>query len=114
MTQANVESAVQDEMCCPTCNARQAWSDECRRCKCDLSLLRQYRQVCEAQRHRCLRELRAGRPKRALRHANRYAKMVGSAEASQLMAVCHLLRHDWPKAITVASRTTDKDKSDDR
>ena len=108
MTKASVESAVQDEMCCPTCKARQAWSDECRRCKCDLSLLRQYRQVCEAQRYRCLWELCAGRPKRALRHAKRYAKMVGADEAARFLAVCHLRRRDWPKAIAVASRAPNR------
>lgn len=98
MTESAWECAAQDEMCCPTCNARQAWSDECRRCKCDLSLLRQYWRAGEGERRQCLHELRSGRPNRALYHARRYAKLVGTAEASRLLAVCSVLCDNWPNA----------------
>lgn len=100
MTESTLERAVQDEMCCPTCNARQAWSDECRRCKCDLSLLRQCWQASETERLRCLRELRAGHLDQSLRHARRYATFVGATKASRLVGVCSVLCGDWPNART--------------
>lgn len=102
MTQSTLPRAGEDEMHCPTCNALQAWSDECRRCKCDLSLLRQIWLAAEAERRRCLRHLRAGRPDQALSHARRYATILGAAEASPLLAVCHLLCHNWPEARDVS------------
>ena len=40
MTATSIHQATEEAMACPVCNARQAWSDECRRCKCDLSTLR--------------------------------------------------------------------------
>ena len=105
MTESTLECAAEDEMRCPTCNARQAWSDECRRCKCDLSLLRQCWRTREAQRRRCLRQLRAGRPDRALRHARRLAIIVGATKASRLLGVCHLLCGNWKDACAVAGDT---------
>ncbi len=95
MTDLSLERAAEDEMVCPTCKARQAWSDQCRRCKCDLSLLRQWQNACESQRRQCLRQLRAGRPDQALRHAQHYALMAGVPQASRLLAVCHLLCSNW-------------------
>jgi hypothetical protein len=102
MTEPAAQRAAEDEMRCPTCNARQAWSDECRRCKCDLSLLRQCWRTGEAERRRCLRELGAGRPPRALDHARRYAGLVGAAAASRLLGVCLLMCNDWPGARNLA------------
>ena len=106
MTESTLERAAEDEMRCPTCNARQAWSNECRRCKCDLSLLGQCWRTSQAQHRRCLRQLRAGRPDLALRHARRLAAIVGVAKASRLLGVCHLLSGDWPDACAVAGDTT--------
>ena len=37
-------------MRCPTCRAEQEWSDNCRRCRCDLQLLRE---VEEETGYRC-------------------------------------------------------------
>ena len=101
MTESTLEHAASDEMYCPACNARQVWSDECRRCKCDLSLLRRYWRTGEAQRRQCLRQLRAGHADQALRHARCYSAIVGVAEASRLLGVCHLLCGDWPKAMSL-------------
>ena len=106
MTESSLERTAEDEMRCPTCNARQAWSDECRRCKCDLSLLRQSWRAGEAQRRRCLGQLRAGQPEGALHHARRYAIIAGAAKASRLLGVCHLLCGNWPAASAVASDAT--------
>jgi hypothetical protein len=100
MTESSLQRAAQDEMCCPTCNARQAWSDECRRCKCDLSLLRWYWRASEAERLRCLHALRAGRPAQAIHHARRYATFVGGTEASRLLGVCSAFCDDWLNSLT--------------
>ena len=99
MTQTTIQHAGSQEVVCPTCNARQTWSDECRRCKTDLSLLRQVWQTAETEHRQCLRELSAGRPRQALRHAHRYAAYAGHAEASRLLRVCALLCEDWPNAL---------------
>ena len=98
MTEATLQHA-DPEMVCPTCNARQTWSDECRRCKTDLSLLRRIWRTAEAQRQQCLRALAAGRPRQAQHHARRYAAYVGHAEASRLVHVCTLLCEDWSNAL---------------
>lgn len=37
---------------CPTCHAEQEWSDVCRRCKCDLRLLRSMAEACRRHRRR--------------------------------------------------------------
>ena len=102
MTKPTLKRTAEDEMRCPTCNAPQAWSDECRRCKCDLSLLQQCRRTSERERQGCLRQLTAGQPQRALRHARRYAIIVGAAEASRLLGVCLLLCGNWPDACALA------------
>ena len=98
MMEAARDRGSQD-MTCPTCNARQVWSDECRRCKTDLSLLRQIWQTAEAERRQCLRELAAGQPHLALRHAHRYAAYVGRAQASRLVRVCSLLCENWSDTL---------------
>jgi hypothetical protein len=98
MTKLNLGHAMQEAMCCPTCSAQQAWSDQCRRCKCDLSLLREWYSAGETERRQSLRQLRAGRPSQALRHARRYARIAGAQKASRLLAVCHLLCHHWPNS----------------
>ena len=49
-----------DEMRCPTCGARPGWADTCRRCKCDLRLLRAAERAYEQHRAECLRLLIAG------------------------------------------------------
>ena len=98
MTESSAERTAEDEMACPTCKARQVWSDQCRRCQCDLSLLRQWRSAGESQRRECLHELRLRRPEQALGHARRYALIVGSREGARLLAVCHLLCGNWAES----------------
>ena len=90
---------AQDEMTCPACNARQSWSDQCRRCNCDLSLLRQFHHAYEAERIGCLQALQRGQPHRGLHHARRFAHLAGPAEAVQLLVVCNLLCDRFPDAL---------------
>jgi ribosomal protein L40E len=98
MTGAPTRQAQGEEMVCPTCNARQTWSDECRRCKADLTLLRQVWQTAQWQRRQCLHALSADEPHRALQHARRYAELVGQDQAARLLGVCHLLCENWSQA----------------
>ena len=51
---AMAEETSQTEVTCPVCRAVQHWSNECRRCKCDLRLLRQADRTCNAMRDRTL------------------------------------------------------------
>ncbi len=98
-TQTPLERTSADEMLCPACNARQAWSDECRRCKCDLSLLRRFQRTCATHHRRCLQALDDGHPDQALHHARRYAALVGKTPDAHLVAVCHLLSGNWELAM---------------
>ena len=86
-------------MRCPTCGATQAWSDTCRRCKCDLVLLRSVAEACGESRRRCLASLRAGRLAEALRQARRGYALCPDERSSRLLAVCHLVNGNWARAI---------------
>ena len=65
------DPTTDEQIRCPTCKAKQAWSDTCRRCRCDLTLLRTAAEASRGYRRRCLLLLRAGRHGEALRHARR-------------------------------------------
>jgi hypothetical protein len=91
------------EMRCPTCNAQQAWSDECRRCKCDLSLLHRLWRRRRRLRDACLRRLRAGRPAEARAYAEQY-RSLSPDDGMRLLAVCHLLSDNWTQALREALR----------
>ena len=87
---------------CPTCRATQEWSDTCRRCRCDLRLLREFAASGVESRRLCLAHLRAGRPRLALHAARRYRALTGSDEALRLMAVAALLAGDLATAAALA------------
>jgi hypothetical protein len=87
---------------CPTCGARQGWTDTCRRCKSDLRLLRAALEAYERHRRECLLDLDAGRLPSALVHARRCHELRPGPATRRLMAVCQLLRGDWPQALELA------------
>jgi hypothetical protein len=89
---------------CPACGAWQEWSDACRRCRCDLTLLRRAAATIGRSRRRALQALRAGRPAAAVRHARRCYALAPCAEAARLLAVCHLLAGNCPAAASAARR----------
>jgi hypothetical protein len=89
----------QIEMRCPTCGARQEWADTCRRCKCDLRLLRAAEQTYERSRQLCLHHLHAGRPDTALPAAINCHSLRPGPETYRLLALCHLLEENWPEAL---------------
>jgi hypothetical protein len=84
---------------CPVCRAQQEWSDVCRRCKCDLSLLRSVAEAYSRGRRRCLSLLRAGRFSEGLDEARRAQKLHPGAEAARLVAVCAMLCGQWEEAV---------------
>jgi hypothetical protein len=74
------------------------WADTCRRCKCDLRLLRAAAGTYEDHRRNCLRLLNAGLPGPALTHARNCHSLAPSADTHRLMALCHLLTENWAEA----------------
>jgi hypothetical protein len=87
---------------CPTCRAVQDWSDTCRRCKCDLRLLRQLAGSYHRHRRSCLKALFAGRIDAARVHALRCDHLVPGAASRRLLAVSALLADDWADALALA------------
>lgn len=87
---------------CPTCGTEQEWSDTCRRCRCDLTLLRAVEKVRREHRRRCLLLLRAGRLTEALQQARRGYALCADQRSARLLAVCHLVCGNWTRAITLA------------
>jgi hypothetical protein len=91
---------------CPTCGASQAWSDTCRRCRCDLSLLHGALRQVDRLRRRCLENLRDGRYDDAARAARRCCELDASADQRQLLAVAEFLRGRFEVAVRVARAET--------
>ena len=89
----------QHEMRCPTCGARQVWADCCRRCKCDLRLLRTAAETYERHRRLSLQLLNSGMAELALRHARRCHLLQPGTESNRLMALCYLVQENWASAI---------------
>jgi len=96
-----LENTVKTPARCPTCQARQAWSDACRRCHCDLTLLRRVAQSRDRTRRRCLEDLRAGRLARAVRQARRGFALSPDECSARLLAVCLLCRGEFAEAVRV-------------
>lgn len=89
---------------CPTCRAAQEWSDTCRRCKCDLQLLRQVHESRVTARQQALRAIQRGDYRAALSSAERLFTLDPDEPARQLVAVCRLLNGDFPGARAIAAQ----------
>ena len=89
---------------CPTCRASQEWSDECRRCRSDLRLLRALDQEYADHRGHCLLNLRLDRSHAALPHARACMHLRPDEAAQRLLAVCALACGDWPTALAIGQR----------
>lgn len=99
-----LRTSVPGELRCPTCGARQAWADVCRRCKCDLSLVvAAYRRRNEL-RTQCLAELRRHRPDAALRATGELHALAPDADSTRLLAIAHLLHGDYAAAVQMLGR----------
>ena len=101
MSEGSPDGPAHGDARCPTCGALQEWSDACRRCRCDLTLLRCMSEAAQASRRRCLHAVRAGRSSEAIRHAHRLYAISPDASAARLLAVCHLLQGNWLSATTM-------------
>ena len=102
MPEASTDKPSGASVRCPTCGALQEWSDACRRCRCELELLRRVTDAAAADRRRCLRALDAGRLADALRHARRLYAFCPDRPAARLLAVCHFLGGNWTAAVAMA------------
>lgn len=91
-----------DTIRCPTCRAAQPWSDACRRCKCDLRLLRGVEQAWQKSRALCLAALRDGRARQARAHARECVRLRNDDDSQRLLSVCALAAGDWPAALGLA------------
>jgi hypothetical protein len=91
-----------DNMVCPVCRASQIWSDICRRCRCDLSLLRRAEEARGRSRQEALLHLRAGRWADAEGAARAYHELQPVADSRRLLAVCCLLSGDFRQAAAWA------------
>ena len=76
----------------------------CRRCKCDLRLLRAADQTYEHSRAECLTKLRGDRPRLAMAYARECERLRPGDESQRLLAVCALVAGDWPTALSLAGR----------
>ena len=91
-----------DALRCPTCGARQEWSDTCRRCKCDLALVRALLQHRQRLRRASLQALRDGRFEEALTAAAHAYALQRDEDTRRLLAVAHLLTGRYADAIMLA------------
>jgi hypothetical protein len=87
---------------CPTCGAAQAWSDTCRRCRSDLSLLHQALRGVQSLRRECLAALRDGRYDEAVEAARRCCRLDASRENRHLLAMAQFYRGRFATAVRLA------------
>ena len=74
-----------DAVRCPICRANQPWSDACRRCQGDLRLLHTFARAYHRRRLACLRALRSGDPRSAVRAARDCHELAPSPESARLL-----------------------------
>ena len=93
--------AALKQMQCPTCGAGQTYADVCRRCKCDLSLVRRLLDQRDALRNDCLVQLRDGQLALALETARRCYELSADRASMRLLAVACFMNGDYAKAVRV-------------
>ena len=103
---ASSAADISQTLRCPTCNASQVWSDECRRCKSDLRFLRQVVEAQRAHHHFALQAFAQGRYLTALVEAQHAYDLYPDAEGRQLLASCHLMAGNWQQAVQLAADAT--------
>ena len=100
------DGPLDDTFVCPVCRAAQAWSDTCRRCRCDLTLFRRADGAWRQARQQALLHLRDGRWTEAERAARSYHALRPGADSRRLLAVCCLLCGDFQQAVEWAEELT--------
>jgi hypothetical protein len=94
-----METISSDQIRCPTCRAVQVWSDQCRRCRSDLRLLRAACSTYQYHRERCILELDADQLQVALGHALRCHDLQPGPDSLRLLSLCALAREEWKTAL---------------
>jgi hypothetical protein len=102
---SEAETPSLETLRCPTCRASQPWSDTCRRCKCDLRLLRAAAEAIYATRIRCLALLRDENAAQALALARAHYDLFPNAESRRLLAVVAARAGDLRRAVSLARQT---------
>ena len=95
-----------EEMRCPTCGARPESSGRtpAAAVKSDLRLLRAALEATRGTAATASWHLDAGDLEAALQHARSCHELRPGPESHRLLAVCQLLRGDWPEALLAAMR----------
>ncbi len=108
---ANVNPKAQtrrsNQLRCPTCGARQGWSETCRRCGCEFDLLARLTRSYDDHDRRAREALQRGDPATAWEHARTCFRLDSRAEAARLLAVTALAARRFDDAL-VAARMADK------
>ena len=92
---------------CPTCNARQEPSAECRRCKSDLSMLIAARQECKRLYEDCLLQLSKGHADAAEQTALRRWTLSADQDAARLLSMTYLLQGRFQAALDISEIDTE-------
>lgn len=79
-----------ETMRCPTCGAKQSWSETCRRCGCSLDLLQDIRASYLEQRAACLQAMQGGQWTQAHWYARQCWRIDPREDAGKLLIVCGL------------------------
>ena len=95
----NANASPANSLCCPTCGAGQPPSVQCRRCKCDLSLVVAVRNRADALHRDCLRQLRAGEYHDALGRALGRYELSPDETSRRLLAVTYLCLGRYQAAL---------------
>jgi hypothetical protein len=90
---------------CPTCGARQALDDICRRCRCDLSLVVAIHRRRTLLRRQCLLCIRRQQPEAALLAAEQLHALAPDADSARLLGIAHLLDGDFTHALQTLIET---------
>ena len=99
---SSIDAEATETVRCPTCRASQGWSNECRRCGSDLSLLRKVAFRCRWHRQQSLWAINEERLGDALSHAQQGQDLRPDVSATQLLAVCLLLNGQFEEAYRAA------------
>jgi hypothetical protein len=95
----NANASPANSIRCPTCGAGQRPSVECRRCKCDLSLVVAVRNHADDVHSDCLRQLGAGEYRDALRSALVRYELSPDETSRRLLAVTYLCLGRYQAAL---------------
>ncbi len=95
----STEASRADSLHCPTCGAQQLPALQCRRCKCDLSLLVAVRNHARQLHQQCLLDLSRQKYGQALGNARRLLELSPDQTARRLLAIVYLCLGQYQEAL---------------